>query len=365
MISADIAASVVIREVSNNEQFFILLWLLIRCAEGYNLPRYHYSSHCIRLLWFPLPMYFSTHTCRWRCLRLSLNLFLKIYRCWIVWGCNTHVVIIPSILAIGFLGLPSAKLSSFTYWLKFIASSYLLPLATWAGGLSVVPDFNVEGRFVVSGLRNTLAITSLAMSMSVNALVMCLIVFRIFKVFQEVRFITTSDENSLGITGGTKLWSIMFIIIESGMALFTIQLARVAVSNSLGTTADFDAFGLIVGIHEMLNVIIISVFVNFYLLIRWAWLGCNTYYHPGTGIDGNVFPWWGIYGRSHGEFLALYAWQLRSGFNSRNGKYQSGEERRIRRLHCWKWRHPDYGGREMNLYRETAYTSSEIRGYCY
>ena len=125
MISADIAASVVIREVSNNEQFFILLWLLIRCAEGYNLPRYHYSSHCIRLLWFPLPMYFSTHTCRWRCLRLSLNLFLKIYRCWIVWGCNTHVVIIPSILAIGFLGLPSAKLSSFTYWLKFIASSYL------------------------------------------------------------------------------------------------------------------------------------------------------------------------------------------------------------------------------------------------
>jgi hypothetical protein len=94
------------------------------------------------------------------------------------------------------------------------------------------------------------------MSMTVNALVMCLIVFRIFKVFQEIKVTTTSDERSLGVIGGTKLWSIMFVIIESGMALFSIQLARVVVSTSLGTTSDFDAFSLIVGIHEMLNVII-------------------------------------------------------------------------------------------------------------
>jgi len=153
---------------------------------------------------------------------------ILIYRCWIVWGCNTQVVIIPSILAIGFL-------------------------ATWTAGTSAAPEFNVEGRFIVSGLWNTLTITSLVMSMIVNALVMCLIVFKIFKVFQEVKFTTTSDENSLGITGGTKLWSIMFVIIESGMALFSIQLARLVVSNSLGTAADFNAFGLIVGIHEMLN----------------------------------------------------------------------------------------------------------------
>ena len=137
--------------------------------------------------------------------------------------------------------------------------------------MSVVPEFNVEGRFVVSGLSNTLTITSLVMSMTVNALVMCLIVFRIFRVFREVKVTTTSDEKTLGITGGRKLWSIMFIIIESGMALFSIQLARVVVSTSLGTMAEFDAFGLIVGIHEMLIVIITPVFVTFlFLLIKWT-----------------------------------------------------------------------------------------------
>ena len=48
----------------------------------------------------------------------------------------------------------------------------------------------------------------------------------------------------------------MFVVIESGMALFSIQLARV-VSTALSTgqtESDEDAFNLIVGIHEMLNV---------------------------------------------------------------------------------------------------------------
>jgi hypothetical protein len=139
-----------------------------------------------------------------------------------------------------------------------------LSLATWIGGTSAVPEFIVQGRFVVSGPRNILVISSLAMSMIVNALVMCLIVFRIFKVFREVKVTTTLDEKTLGITGGRKLWSVMFVIIESGMVLFSIQLARIVVSTSLGTTADFNVFGLIVGIHEMLNVIITSVIVTLY-----------------------------------------------------------------------------------------------------
>src|SRR5882757_438584 len=79
---------------------------------------------------------------------------------------------------------------------------------------------------------NILALTGLTASMTVNALVTGLIVFRIFKVFREVKRVTTSDETSLGITasGGRKLQSIIFIIIESGMALFAIQLARLVVS---------------------------------------------------------------------------------------------------------------------------------------
>jgi hypothetical protein len=128
--------------------------------------------------------------------------------------------------------------------------------------MSMLPAISVHGRFVVSGLNNMLTIASLVLSMTVNALVMSLIVYRIFKVFREVKGITTSDEKTLGVAGGRKLWYIMFIIIESGMALFSIQLARIIVSPSLQTlTADFHAFDLIVGIHEMLN-------VN-YNLIHW------------------------------------------------------------------------------------------------
>jgi hypothetical protein len=104
-----------------------------------------------------------------------------------------------------------------------------------------------------------LALPSLTTPMTVNALVTGLIVFRIFKVFREVKSATTSDETSLGVTGGRKLRSIIFIIIESGMALFAIQLARLVLGfRGLSTTADADGDGyeLIVGIYEMLNVII-------------------------------------------------------------------------------------------------------------
>ena len=137
--------------------------------------------------------------------------------------------------------------------------------------MSAVPEFVVQGRFVVSGLSNTLTIASLAMSMVVNALVMFLIVFRIFKVFREVKT-TTTTAKSLGISGGRKLWSIMFVIIESGMALFSIQLVRIVVSTALESSAGFDAFGLIVGIHEMLNVIITSVIVTFFLILLIKWV---------------------------------------------------------------------------------------------
>ena len=62
------------------------------------------------------------------------------------------------------------------------------------------------------------------MSMAVNALVTGLIVFKILKVFLQVR--PNSVERGLGSTGGSKLRHIIFVIIESGMALFAIQLLR-------------------------------------------------------------------------------------------------------------------------------------------
>ena len=96
--------------------------------------------------------------------------------------------------------------------------------------------------------------------MTVNALVTGLIVFRIFKVFQEVKTATTADDQNLGVIGGSTLQRVVLIIIESGMALFSIQLARLVVT-LVNTGVANDAFYLIDGIHEMLNVIIESAIV--------------------------------------------------------------------------------------------------------
>ena len=118
--------------------------------------------------------------------------------------------------------------------------------------LSVVQD-----QLYVPKWSDILAIAGLALSMTVNALVTGLIVFRIFKVFQEVKT-GTADDRILGVAGGSTLRRVIFIIIESGIALFSIQLARLVVV-VVNTDTCYDAFEVIIGIHEMLNVIIASV----------------------------------------------------------------------------------------------------------
>ena len=109
-----------------------------------------------------------------------------------------------------------------------------------------------------------LGVTGLVASMCVNALVTGLIVFRIFKVLRQVK-LSTSDRQDLRVTGGRKLYSIISIIIESGMILFSIQLARFVVTVVETDTAD-DAFQIIVCVHEILNVIISfrSIFYYYY-----------------------------------------------------------------------------------------------------
>ena len=127
------------------------------------------------------------------------------------------------------------------------------------------PTFIVQGIIYTTAWSYMLTIASLAVSMTVNALVTSLIVFKIFKVFREVKDVTTSNEQPLGITGGNKLRSIIFIIIESGMALFAIQLVRLVIAaTGLGTDPEEDIDELIIGIHEMLNVVISSVTVTLY-----------------------------------------------------------------------------------------------------
>ena len=124
---------------------------------------------------------------------------------------------------------------------------------------------------------DTLAMTGLASSMAVNALMTGMIVFKILKVFLE--FKPTSVEQTLGSLGsmeGSKLRHIIFIIIESGMTLFAIQLVRVVLAilvmqtdlvMQTGVTRAYIGMQLIIAIHEMFNVIIRSVHYYFFCFI--------------------------------------------------------------------------------------------------
>jgi hypothetical protein len=104
--------------------------------------------------------------------------------------------------------------------------------------------------------------------MAVNALVTGLIVFKIVKGFLKFKATTTSVERTLGLgsTGGNKLRQVIFVIIESAMALFAIQAVRLGFSYFTGQSLSGDIpFTFVYGIAQMLNVIIRSV--HFLLLL--------------------------------------------------------------------------------------------------
>ena len=186
----------------------------------------------------------------------------KIYRCWIVWGYNIRVVILPSFLAFTYLGM--------SIYLGPLVDLDLLSLVIWMVFAGAV--FRFGQVVIVRVWTDIFVLTALAISMIVNPLVTGLIVFRIFKVFRAVKGSTSSDEKSLGVTGGEKLRSIIFIIMESDMPLFAIQLARVVTTTFVSRDPQVETLSLVVGIHQMLNVIISSVII-FFLLITWTCQG--------------------------------------------------------------------------------------------
>ena len=120
-----------------------------------------------------------------------------------------------------------------------------------------------------------MGITGLAASMAVNALVTGLIIFQILKVFLEVNRIFANSKLTLDSTGGTKLRHVIFVIIESGVALFAIQLIRIVLS-TIEVSSHSPLYSIIleyvIVIHEMLNVIIKSVhfYFSFFLLITFT-----------------------------------------------------------------------------------------------
>ena len=105
--------------------------------------------------------------------------------------------------------------------------------------------------------------------MAVNALVTGMIVFRILKA-TGVK--PTSVELTLGSTEGNKFRHIMFIIIESGMALFAIQLVRIVLELVSVPVEQLPflqvALDFVIVINQMLNVIIIR---SSFLLLSFCW----------------------------------------------------------------------------------------------
>ena len=131
-----------------------------------------------------------------------------------------------------------------------------MPPATW---LATAFSGNASNNNGASYWPNTVFITGLAASMAVNTLVTGMIVLRILKA-TGVK--PTSVERTLGSAGGNKFRHIMFIIIESGMALFAIQLVRFVlgfISVPVEQVPFLRAAGdIVLVINQMLNVIIID-----------------------------------------------------------------------------------------------------------
>ena len=124
--------------------------------------------------------------------------------------------------------------------------------------------------------------TGLGISFTVNAAVTGLIVFRILKVYNEVE--PTFEYRTLGNSGpaGAKLRSIMLIIIESGMAMFAIQLIRVVL-----TGLQNKGFYISGDINKIFNVIIPSLVISTFILLR-LFLGNYTHPHPLASVNGII-----------------------------------------------------------------------------
>ena len=124
--------------------------------------------------------------------------------------------------------------------------------------------------------------TGLGISLTVNAAVTALIVLRILKVYKEFKL--TFEHRTLcnGGPAEAKLRSIMLIIIESGMAMLTIQLIRVVL-----IVLQNNALFISVRINQIFNVIIQSLIISTFILLR-LFLGNYTHPHPLASVNGII-----------------------------------------------------------------------------
>jgi len=147
---------------------------------------------------------------------------ILIYRCWILWKGNIRVVIVPSFFAVSFLGLWMASIGSTTL------SDNEFSTATWV---------------------NAVTWSSLVMSICVNAIVTGMIVFKIVGVYQDAKPLYNDP---FAASGGSKLRSIIFIVVESALTLLCVQVINL-VLNILPSLPALHGYQVISFIYQMLN----------------------------------------------------------------------------------------------------------------
>ena len=107
-----------------------------------------------------------------------------------------------------------------------------------------------------------MVLACLVTTLTVNALVTGLIVFRIIKVYWETK--PTLDETTLGSICGSKLRTVIFVLIESGMILFSFQLTQLVLS-VIWTNTAIKVDQPIMHIQQMLNVSITLAIIPCYV----------------------------------------------------------------------------------------------------
>ena len=114
-----------------------------------------------------------------------------------------------------------------------------------------------------------------------------LIMFRILKAFMEYKPRSVVGERTLGTFEDTKFRHAIFVIIESGMVLFAIQMLRFVLFELPEESATI-AFILVIGINQMFNVIIRFVHFYFFHSTDNIYLGHRTNINFGAGLNENV-----------------------------------------------------------------------------
>ena len=97
--------------------------------------------------------------------------------------------------------------------------------------------------------------------MAVNTLVTGLILFRIIKVYWKVEPVLY--EKMLDATRGSKVWSVVLVLIETAVAMFALQVILV-VTSSVATVSALDVGTVFTGMHQMF--LVSYIFATSYFL---------------------------------------------------------------------------------------------------